>query len=103
MLTRFYDIMLHFNDDVRLAAFAITEIKKTGEPKKIYYDLLNNDFKNYLDILEDIIMNYKDLKEFNETIAFNLDMMNSEIWSTGDFMTLEHKGWKLTKEGRSEK
>ncbi len=97
MLSRFYDIMEYFNDDIRLAAFAITEIKKKGQPETIYNNLLAGIYKDYLNDLEDIILNYKDLKEFNETIAFSLDMANSEIWSIGDFKTLEYKAWKLGK------
>jgi len=97
MLGRFYDVMEYFNDDIRLAAFAITEIKKKDKPVLVYNRLLDGQYKLYIDDLEDIVQNYKDLKSFNDTVAYSLDMANSNLWSIGDFKMLEINGWKLEK------
>ena len=95
MLDRFYDIMEHFKDDMRLAAFALAEIKHRSDPLKIYNNLLGGIYKDYLGDLEDIIDNYEDLEEFCNSREFILDMANSSTWSIGDLKTIEYRGWKF--------
>lgn len=96
--SRFFSIIGCYLDDDRLAACAICEFTQTNEPiELIYYDILSGNYSKWIESLEQIAENIKwlDLKDWCLKKQFQLDMMNSKIWSAGDMILIE----KISKRG----
>ena len=93
LLNRFYRVMIHFNDDDRIAAHAITHFTNDDTPTcDIYKDLLAVKVKHWTPILEKIIKN-NDLVEWVNSTTFKLDMMRDNFWSCGDSMAIQKGVW----------
>lgn len=100
MQSRFYNIMICYMDDERIAAHAICHYSKIKEtPETIYIDLLKCKYKRWVYRLENIAdeVSWLELKEFCGTVEARLDMMNSNFWSCGDWALIEKAAWKLDK------
>ena len=92
ILTRFYAIMGCYLDDDRVAAQAIAHFKEVDcNAEAIYKDLISCRYSAWIDYLENIAeeMKYQDLKEWCVQKQFELDMMRSKFWSTGDNRMIE--------------
>jgi len=88
-------------DDERIAAHAIHHYKHTIEPPEIIYvDLLECKYKKWVHRLERIAdeVRWEELKKFCGNIEIQLDMMNSNFWSCGDYALIEKAAWKFDKE-----
>lgn len=97
-LNRFYDAMEKFNDDERVAAFAIQDMTTdTTQAETIYCNLLNGEINKWIPYLETIIktIDKNALQEWVEVTTLKLDMQNSSFWSCGDDKILERMAWKL--------
>jgi len=93
LLSRFYVVMEHFNDDDRIAAHAITIFAKDQTPTcNIYKDLLAVKVRHWTPILEKIIKT-NDLTEWINETTFKLDMMRDNFWSCGDSMAIQKGVW----------
>lgn len=95
--SRFFTIASCYLDDDRIMAHCIFEILHTIQtPEEIYKDLLACRYTIWIDALEQIAEDTKwsILQEWCKQKQFELDMLNSPIWSRGDFKTLEMEGWK---------
>ena len=95
MLQRFYDVMVYFLDDNRVAAHAIVKFSITDDnEEKIYHDLLAVKINHWTPVLERVVQEQKNLEEWSNNKIFELDMMNSNIWSIGDVIAIQRGVWK---------
>lgn len=94
---RFYEIMEFFNDDMRIAAFAINEfIDINADVRKIYTQLLNEEYIQHIDTLEEIIdtIEYKFFQQWKQLKTNQLNKSDG-IMSIGDNITLQFRAWEL--------
>jgi len=98
---RFYDLAEMFDDDERIIAFAITDFCETDlTPEDIYKDLLSCHYRKYNDMIESVLfkLTIEELSDYIGRKQFELDMLNSHLWSCGDTAMIEKAGWKLNNE-----